>query len=174
VHNISRETKVAIYHAIVITTLLYGCETWTLFRRSVRRLDQFHLRCLRKIDGIKWQDRVTNTDVLHICGTMGIEAFLLKAQLQWVGHVMRMPDSRIPKQVFCGRLAVGSRPQCGPVRRYKDTVKENIKKCGMNPSTLGSDSQDRSAWRSLCIEAVTQFEDESVAVLQHKCAVRKQ
>jgi len=81
-----------------------------------------------------------NTDVLHICGTMGIEAFLLKAQLRWVGHVMHMSDSRIPKQAFCGQLAVGSHPQCGPVRRYKDTVKENMKKCGMNSSTFGSDS----------------------------------
>jgi len=105
---------------------------------------------------------------------MGIEAFLFKAQLRWVGQVMRMPDSCIPKQVFCGQLAVGSCPQYGPVMRYKDTVKENMKKCGMNPSTLGSDSQDRSAWESLCSEAVTQFKDERVAVLQHKRAIRKQ
>jgi len=87
---------------------------------------------------------------------------------------MRMPDNHIPKQVFCGQLEVGSRPQCGPVRRYKDIVKENMKKCGMNSSTLGSTSQDRSTCRSLCSEAVTQFKDERVAVLQHKRAVRKQ
>jgi len=122
VHDVSREAKVAVYQVVVITTLLYVCETWTLYGRSVRRLDQFHILCLRKIAGIKWQDRVTNTDVLHMCGTTGIEAFLLKAQLRWVGHVMCMPDSRVPKQVFCGQLAVGSRPQCGPVRRYEDTV----------------------------------------------------
>jgi len=42
-----------------------------------------------------------------------------------------------------------------------------MKKCGMNLFTLGSDSQDHSAWRSLCIEAVTQFEDKRVVVLQH-------
>ena len=115
---------------------------------------------MRKIAGIKWQDRVTNTNVLYIWGTTGIEAFLLKAQLQWVGHIMRMPDIRIPKHVFCGQLAVGSHPRCRLVRRYKD--KENMKKRGMNPSTLGSDSQGRSAWRSLCIEAVTQFEDREL------------
>ena len=172
-HDVSKETKVVVYQAVVLTTLPYGCETWTLYRRSIRRLDQFHLRCLRKIAGIKWQDKVTNTDVLQICGITGIEAFLLQAQLRCVGHVMRMPDDRIPKHVFCGQLAVGTRPQCGLVRRYKDSLKENMKKCEMQPSTLSIDSQDRSNWRSYCQEAVKQFEDARVAVLQHKRAVRK-
>ena len=58
---------------------------------------------------VKWQDRIPNTDVLNTCVIMGIEAFLLKAQLRWVGHVMSMPDSRIPKQVFLGQLASGKR-----------------------------------------------------------------
>jgi len=40
---------------------------------------------------------------------------------------MHMPDSRIPKQVFYGQLAVGSHPQCGPVEIQKDTIKENMK-----------------------------------------------
>ena len=173
VHDVSRETKIAVYQAVVLTTLLYGCETWTLYRRSIRRLDQFHLRCLRKIAGIKWQDRVTNTEVLQICNITGIEPFLLKAQLRWTGHVMRMPDSRIPKQVFCGELAAGRRPQCGPVRRYKDAVKVNMKRCGLNPSTLSRDAQDRSAWRTLCHEAVDEFEKSRVEALEHKRAVRK-
>jgi len=78
--------------AVVLTTLLYGCESWTLYRRSIRRLDQFHLRYLRKIARVKCQGRIPNTDVLNTCGRpiMGIEAFLLKAQLRWVGHIMRI------------------------------------------------------------------------------------
>ena len=107
---------------------------------------------------------------------MGIEAFLLKAQLRWVGHIMRMPDSRILKQVFLGQLASGKRLQCGPVLRFKDAVKVNLKQCGLcgiDPSALGDDTQDRSAWRTLCHEAVTQFEDSRVETLAHKRAVRK-
>ena len=90
---------------------------------------------------------------------MGIEAFLLKAQLRWVGHIMRMPDSRIPKQVFLRQLAAGKRLQCGPVLRYKDALKVNLKQCGIDQSALGDDTRDRSAWRTLCHEAVIQFED---------------
>jgi len=68
---------------------------------------QFHLRCLRKIARVKWQNRIPNTDVLNICGITGIEAFLFKARLRRVGHIIHMPDSCIHKHVFQGQLAVG-------------------------------------------------------------------
>ena len=54
-------TKLAVYKAVVITPLLYGCETWTLYRKQLRTLDQFHLWCLWKIMGVSWEDRVSNT-----------------------------------------------------------------------------------------------------------------
>ena len=50
--------------------------------------DQFHLCCLRRIAGVKWQERVPNTDVLRTCQMPGIEAHLLQAQFRWVGHVV--------------------------------------------------------------------------------------
>jgi len=42
-------TKVAVYKAVVITTLSYGCESWITYRRHIRSLDEFHMRCLRRI-----------------------------------------------------------------------------------------------------------------------------
>jgi len=38
---------------------------------------------------------------------------------------------------------------------------------------LSSETQDRSAWKTLCHAAVTQFEDSRVEALEHKRAVRK-
>jgi len=99
-HDVSLWTKIVVYHAVVTTTLLYGCETWTLYGHQIRKLDQFHMRCLHSIARIKRQDKVPNTDVLHICDITGIEAMLLQVQLRWVGQVVRMPDIRIPKHVF--------------------------------------------------------------------------
>ena len=40
-------TKINVYGAVVLPTLLYGCEAWTPYRRHIRRLDQFHVRCLK-------------------------------------------------------------------------------------------------------------------------------
>ena len=107
-HGISIAAKVAVYRAMILTSLLYGCEGWTLYQHHIQQLDQFHMRCLRKIAHIKWQDHIPNTTVLTICNISGIEAFLQTAQLRWCGHVIRMQDSCIPKQVSYGQLHHGS------------------------------------------------------------------
>ena len=51
-----------------------------------------------------WQEHVANTTVLKICNISGTEALLQTAQFRWWGHVIRMDDTRIPKQVFYGQL----------------------------------------------------------------------
>ena len=165
-HSIVLSAKIAVYQAVVLSTLLYGCESWVLYRRSVRRLDEFHMRCLRRIDGIKWQDTVPNTEVLCLCGISGIEAVLLTAQFRWVGHVIRMDDNRIPKQIFFGQLSSGKRPQCGPLRCYKHTVKVNMKRCGLQPKTLTTAVLDRAQWRTTCQSAIQSFEKTRVAELK--------
>ena len=93
-----------------------------------------------------------------VCQMSGIEALLLRAQFRWAGHVVRMPDNRIPKQIFYGQLASGKRLQGGPVRRYKDTLKLNLKQRGISVDSLSSAALNRTAWRSQCPEATDDFE----------------
>ena len=83
-----------------------------------------------------WQDCVSNTCVLEMCGISGIEAFVVQSQFRLVGHIVRMPDFRIPKEAFFGQLASGSRLQGSPVRRYKDSLKINLRACDLAPSML--------------------------------------
>jgi len=100
-HDVSRETKVAVYQAVVLTIhMLYGCET-SIHRQSICRLDQFYLRCLRKIAGIKWQDRLTNT-LQTYCRSAASRvlrhSYSKDSYDGPVMHVMRMSDDRVPKQ----------------------------------------------------------------------------
>lgn len=81
-HNIRLSTKLRIYNAVVLPSLLYRCEFWTLYRRHIKKLEKFHKRTLRSILGIRWQDRVTNLEVLDQTRSTSVESILLKAQLR--------------------------------------------------------------------------------------------
>ena len=48
-NGIKLDTKLKVYKAVVLPTLLYACEIWTVYQRYAKRLSYFHLRCLRKL-----------------------------------------------------------------------------------------------------------------------------
>ena len=56
-NGIKLDTKLKVYKAVVLPTLLYACETWTIYQRHAKRLNHFHLSCLRKLLNIKWQEQ---------------------------------------------------------------------------------------------------------------------
>ena len=40
-------TKIAVYDAVVVSTILCGCETWVPYRRHIRLAESFHIRRLQ-------------------------------------------------------------------------------------------------------------------------------
>ena len=40
-HEIKLTTKVAVYKAVVLSVLYYGCESWTLLRRNLKTFGEF-------------------------------------------------------------------------------------------------------------------------------------
>ena len=87
-NNLKLHTKVLVYRAVCITALLYGCEAWTIYSCHLRSLETFHVRCLQKILGITWRDRVPHTEVLERAGSCSVESILTQHQLGWLGHVI--------------------------------------------------------------------------------------
>ena len=84
--------KMAVYNACILSTLLYGSETWTTYTHQEKRLNTFHLRSLPRILSISWQDKVTNTDVLSHAGLPTMYTLLRQCWLCWLGHVHCMED----------------------------------------------------------------------------------
>ena len=58
------------------------------------------MRALRSILGIRWQDKITNLEILDRAETTRIEAVLLRAQLRLTGHVIRMEEDHMPRQLL--------------------------------------------------------------------------
>ena len=83
--NIGLNTKLAVYRAIVLLTLLYGSQSWVTYRRHISKLGAFHLICLRRIAGIQWQEGIPNTEVLKITKSNSIRGLLSANHLKWLG-----------------------------------------------------------------------------------------
>ena len=143
-HSLRLSTKLQVYRAVVVTTLLYGSESWVLYRKQIQLLEQFQ----RSIMGIHWQDYVTNNEVLEQASLPSVEAMLMLRQLRWAGHVSRMDDTRIPKAVFYGELRQGRRDRGAPRRRYKDQLKRQLILVNIDHKGWEQPAADRNNWRA--------------------------
>ncbi|XP_063389107.1 tachykinin-like peptides receptor 86C [Cydia fagiglandana] len=137
-------------------------ETWCLYKTDIKKLDTYHLRCLRSILRIKWQDHVPNSEVLRRSGMYGMEAILMQRQLRWCGHVLRMDDHRLPKAVLYSELAVGKRKHGGQHLRYKDVLKRHLSACAIDPEHWEELAGRRSSWRSTIHNDLTTMSLEHV------------
>ena len=50
-------TKVRIVKAVVFPAVVYGCESWTIKKAKLQRIDAFELWCWRKLLRVPWTAR---------------------------------------------------------------------------------------------------------------------
>ena len=99
---------------------------------------------------------------------------LIHNQVRWVGHVVRMDDDRLPKQLFYGELEVGSKPpQHKPKKSYKDCVKDNLKALHIDVNSWEEKTMNRAAWRKAIREGCSNFECQRLEHVRLKRDLRK-
>jgi hypothetical protein len=123
--KLSLSIKINVFKVYVITTLLYGSETWTTNVDIFRRLESTQLSMLLTIFRKTRRDHIRYIDLLAKTGMNCVEAEQCKRQLRFVGQIERMEDHRLPKQVFYGDLKDGKRSQGGQITSWA----KNLKQC---------------------------------------------
>ena len=171
--GIRLDTKLKLYRLVVLPTLLYACETWTVYQQHAKRLNHFHTSCLRKLLKIKWQDRIPDTEVLKRPGMQSVHTLLKSAQLSWTGHVTRMPGELLPKKTLYGELQVGKRSHGGQKKRYKDILKASLKDFNIPTESWKKIAQDRIKWQGLIRRVVGECEAKRISESKQKRAQRK-
>lgn len=98
--------------------------------------------------GITWQDKWTNDSVFVEADSCITEAIIAHRQLQWSGHVVRMPDMLLPKQIFYTQLRTRMRSYGGQRKCYRFVLKNTLVKCGIDADTWDRQVKDRVTWRT--------------------------
>jgi len=145
--GIRLDTKMQVYRTAILLSLLYGSETWTPYRRHIKKLDNFHMNCLRRISNTRWQDRLPNTEILDRCRHWSY-AHAVAATL--VRPCPPNAGGRIPKKLLYSQLTGSTRSQGGQRKRYKDYLCLTLKSCDISNLTWDSTASDRAKWRRLC------------------------
>ena len=109
--NLSTKTKLAVYNATVLPALLYGAETWSTTAYNLKRINTFHMACLRQALNVNPFDHISNVSILSRSQSIRASTLICLSRLRWLGHLWRMEDHRLPIMILFGELTSGKRPQ---------------------------------------------------------------
>ena len=141
-----------IYQACVLSTLLYGSESWTTYMCQERRLNTFHMRCLKRILGFTWQNCIPYSDILDRARIRSMHSLLSQRR--------RMEAGRLPKDILYGQLTSGARPVGRPALIFKDACNRDMKACDIGPKDWEAVAEDRIAWRQATHRGIERADEE--------------
>ena len=105
----------------VLPTFLYGSENWTLTASQRRKTEAAEMKLLRPLAGYTLHDHKTND---HICRELQITGILDTMdgyRRNWLLHLQRMPQNRIPLKWYHyrpqGRWTIGR-----PKKRWREQL----------------------------------------------------
>lgn len=138
------EMKKKLVKCCIWSVALYGAETWTLRKKEQKYLESFEMWCWRRIEMIKWTDRVTNEEVLRrVNEQRHILKTIIRRKANWMGHIMRRNGliSDIIEGQVEGKRGLGRRRI-----QLTDDLKQGRK---MKFQELKREAANRTNWRTL-------------------------
>ncbi|KAF2902714.1 hypothetical protein ILUMI_03474 [Ignelater luminosus] len=142
--SLSRNMTIGIYKTIVKPVILYACKVWIINKEEENLVAAWKRKVLRKIYRGKRVNAMQISQINQELQTLFQETNITrvtKAQrIHWLGHLMRLPQDRIPKRLLESK-AEGKKRRRRPRSTWKSQIKEDIKKLAgkEKPTTRESD-----------------------------------
>ena len=119
--KVRTETILKIYNTLVLPTFLYGSENWTPTALQRRRIETAEMNLLRPLAGYTLYDHKTNDYIRRELRITGILDKIHEYRRNWLSHLQRMPQNRIPLKSYHyrpqGRRTIGR-----PKKRWREQL----------------------------------------------------
>ena len=144
---VSMEVKKSLHDSVVIPTLTYGSEAWTLMEKHKSRVRGVEMSYSRSECGVTWRDRLTNEEVRGRCGVVvDVLESVKRNTLRWFGHVERMESERLTKRVYESEVE-GQRGRGRPRTRWIDGVERYMSENGVGWEEGRLLTENRGLWK---------------------------
>jgi hypothetical protein len=146
-----KKLKIKIYKTVILSIVLYGCETWSFTLKKEYTLRVFKECMLRKIFGPKRKEdgpwrKSHNYELHNLYSSPNVVRVIKSRRMRWAGHVARMGEGRGVYRVLVGKPE-GNRPLGRPRRRWEDNIKMDLREIGIDGANWILLAQDRVQWR---------------------------
>ena len=109
--KVRTETILKIYNTLILLTFLYGPENWTLTALQSQRTEATEMKLLRPLAVYTLYDHKTNDYIRRELRITGILDKIDEYRRNWLSHLQRMPQNRIPFKSYHyrpqGRRTIG-------------------------------------------------------------------
>lgn len=152
--NVCFGAKLLIYEGLILSILLYGSECWCLTEKLYHKLHLFYSRCARSMCRVTrkhtWKHRISTDKLLNRVGLRTIESYINRRQLQWAGHVLRMPFERLPRKMLTCWVA-SPRPRGCPQFTYVCGLYKALRRADIEKNSRTVLAIDRDKWRGIIL-----------------------
>jgi hypothetical protein len=121
--NVNMNTKTALYKTIIIPSLCYQCQTWTLTASDKRKIITTEMACLRRMLGVSIRDKIRNETIRKMTNTTPVMNYIKRQQIKWFAHASRLPSDSIPQKALLLKHS-GRRAKGRPCKRWIAEIKE--------------------------------------------------
>jgi hypothetical protein len=87
--KINKDLRKRMIKTLIWPVALYACETWTLRKEDLKRLNAFEMWVWRRMERVSWTERKTNELLDMIHESRQIVRVVIERKKKWIGHQMR-------------------------------------------------------------------------------------